>query len=92
MDEATQKKIRDLNLKIAKLEKELVQTQHTLGLQSWLKAGHAGQLSRTAQKDRLRIEEKIGDLKSQLNALEPKPETSPQENAAPKKRAAKKKT
>lgn len=70
MDDSATKKIRDLKLQIAKLEKELIQTQHTLGLQGWLKTGHAGQISKTAQKDRRRIEEKLQDLRTRLAALE----------------------
>lgn len=70
MDELTTKKVRDLKLKITNLEKELTQTQHTMGLQGWLKAGHSGQIARNADKDRKRIEAKIAELKSQILSLE----------------------
>ncbi len=71
MDEATQRKVRELKLKILMLEKELKQSQHTMGLQGWLKAGHSGQISRAAAKDRSRIEEKLELLREQVRALSP---------------------
>jgi hypothetical protein len=105
MDEATERKVRDLKLKILKTEKELAATQHTMNLGAWLKAGHAGQIHRTAEKDRLRLEAKLAELKAKLEVVAPgssapkeKPkraakQTTPEEKPAPAtKRAAAKKT
>ncbi len=70
MNEVQEKKSRDLKLKIARLEKELKQSQHTMNLQGWLRAGHAGQISRAAEKDKQRIDEKLSALRAELGALE----------------------
>jgi hypothetical protein len=85
MDEAAERKIRDLKLKILKAEKELAATQHTMNLGAWLKAGHAGQIHRTAEKDRLRLEAKLVELKAKLEEVAPE-STAPAEKP---KRAAK---
>ena len=71
MDEATERKVRDLKLKILKTEKELAATQHTMNLGAWLGAGHAGQMHRTAEKDRQRLEAKLAELKAKLEELAP---------------------
>ena len=104
MDEATERKVRDLKLRILKTEKELAATQHTMHLGAWLGAGHAGQIHRTAEKDRLRLEAKLEELKAKLEEVAPgssAPTEKPKRTAtqtitevkpakAPKKAAAKK--
>jgi hypothetical protein len=71
MDEATERKIRDLKLKILKVEKELAATQHSANLGSWLHAGHAGQIQKTAERDRKRLEAKLEELRAQLEQAAP---------------------
>ncbi len=80
MDEATEHKVRDLKLKILKTEKELAATQHTMNLGAWLHAGHAGQMHRSAEKDRVRLEAKLEELKGKLEELAPG-STSPAKEA-----------
>lgn len=69
MDDQTEKKIRDLKLRILKTEKELQSSQHNMKLGAWLRAGHAGQINRNAEKDRLRLEDKLKELKAMLESL-----------------------
>jgi outer membrane biosynthesis protein TonB len=77
LDDQTEKKIRDLKLRILKTEKELQSSQHHLKLGAWLRAGHAGQLNRNAEKDRIRLEEKLKDLHASLESLTGVPSTPP---------------
>ncbi len=71
MDEATERKVRDLKLRILKVEKELAASQHSANLGAWLHAGHAGQIQRTAERDRERLQAKLEELKKQLDELAP---------------------
>lgn len=87
MDEATERKIRDLRLKILKVEKELAARQHSANLGTWLHAGHAGQIQRTAERDRQRLETKLKELKTKLEAVIP---GSTKPAAIPKREVAKK--
>lgn len=90
MDEATERKIRDLRLKILKVEKELAARQHSANLGTWLHAGHAGQIQRTAERDRQRLETKLEALKTKLEEVAPgstKPAATPKHTAAAKKPA-----
>ncbi len=86
MDEATEHKVRDLKLKILKAEKELAATQHTMNLGAWLHAGHAGQMHRSAEKDRARLEAKLEELRTKLEEVAPgstAPAEKPQEDGKP---------
>jgi hypothetical protein len=98
MDEQTEKKIRDLKLKIHTLEKEQTQSQYTMNRGAFLRAGHAGQIARNADKDRARIQEKIDELRAKLEELTgptedpaPAPAAEPEQEKAATKAAAKKK-
>ena len=71
MDETTERKVRDLKLKILKVEKELAASLHSANLGAWLHAGHAGQIQKTAERDRERLQNKLEDLKHQLEQLAP---------------------
>ena len=69
MDEATAHKVRDLKLKILHAEKELQATQHNANLGQWLHAGHTAQMAKANDRERERLEAKLADLKSKLDAL-----------------------
>ncbi len=99
MDEATEHKVRDLKLQILKAEKELAATQHTMNLGAWLGAGRAGQMHRSAEKDRARLEAKLAELKAKLEEVAPgstaaAPSAAPEPPASPptERKAAAKKT
>ena len=79
MDEQTEKKIRDLKLRITMAEKELTATQNSMKLGVMLKAGHAGQMAKNAERDRERLESKLETLRAKLLELDP-----PQSEVAPK--------
>ena len=87
MDETIERKVRDLKLKILKVEKELAATQHSANLGTWLHAGRAGQIQHTAERDRVRLEAKLAELKAKLEEVAPG-STAPPEK--PKRVAAKK--
>ena len=88
MDEATERKVRDLKLQILKAEKELAASQHSANLGAWLGAGHPKQLQHTAEKERRRLETKLDELRAKLEAVAPG-STTP---AGKPKRTAVKKT
>ena len=88
MDEATERKARDLKLKILKVEKELAASQHTANLGAWLRAGNANQIHKNAERDRERLETKLEELKSKLEEVAPDSTASTAEK--PKRTAAKK--
>jgi gamma-glutamyl:cysteine ligase YbdK (ATP-grasp superfamily) len=69
MDDATQIKIRDLKLKIVKVERELNATLHNSNLAAALRTGHAGQLAKAAERDRVRLEAKLEELKAKLDSV-----------------------
>ena len=96
MDDAAERKVRDLKLQILKVEKELAKTQSSAHLGAWLHAGHAGQIQRTAERDRQRLETKLAELKAKLEELVPgsaapaeKPKPAAAKKAASEKPAAK---
>ncbi|MBI5059766.1 hypothetical protein HZB60_08315 [candidate division KSB1 bacterium] len=73
------------------MEKELTQTQYTLNRGAFLRAGHAGQIARNADKDRARIQEKLDDMRTKLAALGgsgPEPAPPPVEAENPKSKTA----
>lgn len=73
MDDATEHKIRDLKLRILRVEKELAKTVHNANLGSWLRAGHPGQIAKAGERDRKRLEDKLAELRAQLESLTPDP-------------------
>jgi hypothetical protein len=82
MDEQTEKKIRDLKLRITMAEKELTATQNSMKLGVMLKAGHAGQMAKNAERDRERLESKLETLRAKLLELDPlQAEVLPQPNS-----------
>lgn len=87
MDDAAERKVRDLKLRILKVERELAKTQSSANLGAWLHAGHAGQIQRTAERDRQRLAAKLEELKAKLEELAPGYAAPPEE---PKPKAAKK--
>lgn len=96
MDELTERKIRDLRLKLLMVDKELNASQHKTNLGAMLRAGNPTQMARAADRDRKRLEEKRDKLMEQLAALEPTaaPEAKPvpAASAMPVKKPAAKKT
>jgi hypothetical protein len=93
MDDTTERKVRDLKLKILQTEKELSGTQHHTGVAAMLRAGHPGQLAKTAERERKRLETKLEDLRARLAAVEaPAAAPEAQEKAAPAKAKAAPKT
>jgi hypothetical protein len=96
MDENTEHKIRDLKLRIMRVEKELARSLHNVNLGAWLHAGHPSQMAKAGERDRKRLETKLAELRAQLETLAPgstpKPVPSPVEAkptsaAAPKPKA-----
>ena len=87
MDEVTERKVRDLKLKILKVEKELAASQHTANLGAWLRAGNANQIHKSAERDRQRLETKLEELKGKLEEIAPGAASAPEK---PKRAAAKK--
>jgi hypothetical protein len=85
MDDATAHKVRDLKLKILIVEKELAATHHNSELGQWLRAGHASQMAKAAERERERLEKKLEELKGKIEALTGKASapTAPTVNAAP---------
>jgi hypothetical protein len=77
MNEDIQQKIRDLKMKIARAERELTATRHNSGLAAALRTGHAGQLAKAAERDRLRLETRIEELRTKLAALLEPADSSP---------------
>jgi hypothetical protein len=93
MDDVKEQKIRDLKLRILKVEKELAASQHNTNLGAWLRAGHASQMARQGEKDRKRFETKLEELKAKLAELESADSARPEsekQTAAEKPAAAKK--
>jgi hypothetical protein len=91
MDEQHDKKVRDLKLKVVMTEKELAASQHNAKLGAWLKAGHAGQISKNAARDRERLEARLEDLRAKLAALTvepPPPVVEPEKKTAAEKPVA----
>lgn len=95
MDEQTEHKVRNLKMKILRLDRELAAKQHGAGLNALLSVGHASQIAKASERDRKRLEAKLDQLRTQLAELEPgaavpsrseKPEKAA---AAPVKKAAK---
>jgi len=94
MGETTEHKIRDLRLRILKVEKEIAATKHNVNLGAWLRAGHASQMAKQGERDRERLEAKLEELKAKLAALLPAGEAtlaSPTKEKADVKPAAEKK-
>ena len=96
MEENLEHQIRDLKLKIMRVEKELARTLHNVNLGAWLHAGHPSQMAKAGERDRKRLETKLAELRAQLEKLAPgstpKPVTPPVEAkpasaAAPKPKA-----
>jgi hypothetical protein len=71
MDENLEHKIRNLKLKVLRVEKELARTQHNVNLGAWLRAGHPGQLAKAGERDRVRLETKLFELRAELEKLAP---------------------
>lgn len=96
MDDATAHKIRGLKLKILHVEKELAATHHNAELGQWLRAGRTAQMAKASERERIRLETKLDDLKARLAALTtegsaPAPLAAPATvEPAPKPKAAKK--
>jgi len=100
MDDAAEKKIRDLKLRIIKAEKELAASVHNTQLGAWLRAGHPSQMAKAGERERKRLEAKLDELKAKLHELEPQSAAAPVESkkqpadepatktAAPAKKAA----
>jgi len=96
MEENLEHQIRDLKLKIMRVEKELARTLHNVNLGAWLHAGHPSQMAKAGERDHKRLETKLAELRAQLEKLAPgstpKPVTPPVEAkpasaAAPKPKA-----
>jgi hypothetical protein len=83
MDETTERKVRDLKLKILHVERELSGAQHHSGVSAMLRVGHPGQIAKAGERERKRLETKLEELKSKLEALEPGSVAKPIEAAAP---------
>jgi hypothetical protein len=92
MDDATEHKIRDLRLRILKVEKEIAASKHNANLGAWLRAGHPSQMAKQGERERQRLEAKLEDLQAKLAELQPTDETAPapaaDEPPAEKKKAA----
>jgi len=96
MEENLEHQIRDLKLKIMRVEKELARTLHNVNLGAWLHAGHPSQMAKAGERERKRLEAKLAELRAQLEKLAPgstpKPapppvEAKPASAAAPKPKA-----
>ena len=92
MDENLEHKIRDLKLRIMRVEKELAKSIHNANLGAWLHAGHPGQMAKAGERERKRLEIKLAELREKLEALAPgstpqpvKVEVIPEPAPAPKK-------
>jgi hypothetical protein len=89
MDQTPEQKIRDLKLKLLRAEKELTTSQHNSSLGAALRTGHASQMARAAERDRLRLEARIEELKTKLAALEasapPAPAAESPQSGPPRK-------
>ena len=92
MDENLEHKIRDLKLKIQRVEKELAKTLHNANLGAWLHAGHPSQMAKAGERERKRLEAKITELREKLEELAPgsmpqpvKAEAVPEPAPAPEK-------
>jgi hypothetical protein len=81
MDENLEHKIRDLKLRILRVEKELVRTLHNVNLGAWLHAGHPSQMAKAGERERKRLEAKLTELRAQLEKLAPG--STPQPAPAP---------
>jgi len=71
MDENLEHQIRDLKLKIMRVEKELARTLHNVNLGAWLHAGHPSQMAKAGERERKRLETKLAELRAQLEKLAP---------------------
>lgn len=71
MDENLEHKIRDLKLKILRVEKELAKTLHNANLGAWLHAGHPSQMAKAGERERKRLETKLTELREKLEELAP---------------------
>lgn len=69
MDEAIEKKIRALKLKIVMAERELQASSGKWRLGVLLKAGHANAMNREVDKVKERLESKIENIKAEIEAL-----------------------
>ena len=101
MDELTERKVRDLKLKIVHVEKELAATQHHNDLGAMLRTGHPSQIAKAGERERKRLETKLDELRTKLAELDPDyhkpaapetPKPAVKEKAAPAKAAATPKT
>jgi hypothetical protein len=81
MDENLEHKIRDLKLRILRVEKELARTLHNVNLGAWLHAGHPSQMAKAGERERKRLEGKLAELRAQLEKLAPG--STPQPAPAP---------
>jgi methylmalonyl-CoA mutase N-terminal domain/subunit len=66
MDEASEKKVRSLRLKLAIAEKELQAAGAKWKLGGFLGAGHANAMNREVDKVQARLNEKIEKIKTQI--------------------------
>jgi hypothetical protein len=71
MDENLEHKIRNLKLKIMRVEKELSRSLHNVNLGAWLHAGHPSQMAKAGERERKRLESKLAELRAQLEELAP---------------------
>ncbi|MBK6765763.1 MAG: hypothetical protein IPG71_05335 [bacterium] len=69
MDEATDKKVRALKLKVVMAERELHASSGKWKLGALLKAGHADAMNREVSKVTERLEAKIAKLRDDITAL-----------------------
>lgn len=69
MDEATEKKVRSLKLKVVMAERELHSSSGKWKLGALLKAGHADAMNREVSKVTERLEAKIAKLRDEIAAL-----------------------
>lgn len=81
MDENLEHKIRDLKLRIMRVEKELARSLHNVNLGAWLHAGHPSQMAKAGERERKRLETKLAELRAQLEKLAPG--STPQPAPAP---------
>ncbi len=91
MDEDTERKARKIRLKILRLQKELAASQKYARLGSFLHADRPGTIRSQAERDRKRLEEAIGALRDELEALTTSEEMPPereQKAETPKTKAA----
>ncbi|MCB9367024.1 MAG: hypothetical protein H6508_07600 [Calditrichaeota bacterium] len=106
MDEAVEKKIRSLKLKLLMAERELHAASGKWKLGALLKAGHANAMNREVDKVTERLEAKIEKIRAEIAELsggsepatkkakpaEPAPKAVKAAKEAPVKKAAEKKT